>query len=110
MFGVSKYPKGLELLVADPVKFNGSLVLSGRTAVKDVKIILSAGGGDGVVPTVEADCSREVNPELDELEESSANSRGGDSGPSSRLLTLGEGPSTVSEAGREGPRKKDATA
>jgi len=78
-------------------------------------------GGDGVVPIVEADCSRELDPELDELEESWASSRGellsegasGEFGASRRLLTLGDGPSMVlaleAAPGKGGPRKKDAT-
>ena len=126
MFGSSKYPKGLELM-ADPllagratVAFDDLLVSPVRTAVKDVivALILSTGGGDEMVPNIEADCPRELNSELDESEESRPNSQGrlvsevtsGDSGPSRRLLTLGNGQSTVLRPGKVGPRKKDATA
>ena len=81
----------------------------------------TAGDGDGVVSTVEDDCSRErlesPEPELDELDWPSISGGAGETeseteeddedpcGPARQRLLLGGGPSV--EGG--GPRKKEAT-
>lgn len=101
--GVSKYPNGFAGMDIDPLSN-------------------AAGDGDGVVSTVEDDCSRErldspePESELDELDSPKISGGAGESesetedddpcGPSRRRLTLGGGPSV--ESG--GPRKKEATA
>lgn len=84
-------------------------------------LLARAGGGDGVVPSVEEECAREP---LESLESELINNdwpvgAGGvgkteeevedNSGLSTRRRTDGEGPSECALAGI-GPRKKDATA
>ena len=132
LLGLSRYPKGF----ASDELFAGRRLDGGLEGVGKLIIdvaISAAGGGDGVVPSVDMDCSRESieSPDCDSESDDPDSSRdiagiGASAagaewtgfepeedilGPSVRRRTLGEGPSFGEvTGGNGGPRRNEPTA